>query len=134
MSTFKIAAFAILVLASACASSTPEPQAPEAPAPAPEAPAPAQEASGAAQDGAGAAPVLDLATPEKARATIYDVLRRDDKEAFKKCVSKRMLERQGSQFDAWYAVWKAAADKGTPEKFQKIDVTQEDGVYKLDEN
>jgi hypothetical protein len=79
------------------------------------------------------APELDLSTPEKARHTIYEVLKRDDKEAFRRCVSKRMLERQKDQFDLWYGVWKAAADKG-PEKFDKVTVTQEDGAYKLDEN
>ncbi|MDC3958992.1 hypothetical protein [Polyangium jinanense] len=122
MSTFRIVAFTISALASACTTSTPEPQPPPPPAPAQDAPS------------ASAAPALDLSTPEKARATIYEVLRRDDKEAFKRCVSKRVLERQNDQFDTWYAVWKAAADKGPPEKFQKIGVTQEDGVYKLDEN
>ncbi|MDI1476509.1 hypothetical protein [Polyangium sp. y55x31] len=144
MSTSTIAAFAILVLASSCATSTPEPELPPTAAPAQNAPsAAAQDAPSAAaqetpsaaeQDGSSGAPVLDLGTPEKARATIYDVLRRGDKEAFKKCVSKRILERQAAQFDTWYAAWKTAADNGPPEKFKKIEVKQEDGVYKLDEN
>ena len=114
----------LLALCSACANGTPEPQPPATPAAAPTSPAPKAPAAPAE---------LDLSTAEKARATIYEALKRDDRETFKKCVSKRILDRQGEKFEAWYGVWKAAADRGTVESFKRIVVVQEDGVYKLDE-
>jgi hypothetical protein len=124
MSKLALTTLALLALCAACTNGAPEPQAPPAatPAAAPPSPAPAPAAAAS----------LDLSTAEKARATIYEVLKRGDKEAFKTCVSKRVLVRQGEKFDAWYGVWKAAADRGA-ESFKKIAVTQEDGVYKLDE-
>ncbi|APR86823.1 hypothetical protein A7982_12172 [Minicystis rosea] len=125
----KLAPFAlVMTLCSACASAppAPEPQAPAAPAPA--APPPAAPAAPSATAG------LDLGTPEAARSTIHAVLRRGDKEAFKKCVSKRILDRQAKDFDAWFAVWKKAADERPVERFQKVELAKEDGVFKLDEN
>lgn len=137
----RIAAILLASLFIGCAS-TPEPSAgPTSTAPpepaAPVEPAataePAAPSTAAAPAGPDAAPALDLSTPEKARATIVDVLQKGDREAFKRCVTARILDRQKDNFDAWYGVWKSAADK-TPEKFQKVTVTQEEGVYKLDEN
>ena len=80
------------------------------------------------------ASALDLSTPEKARTTIREVLMKGDKEAFRRCVTKRILERQRGGFDAWFQMWKEAADIKPPATFDKIIVTQEDGAYKLDEN
>ena len=80
-----------------------------------------------------AAPALDLSTEDKARAAILDALKRDDKEGFKKVVSQRILTAHAKDFDAWYAVWKAGADK-SPEKFKKITVNKDGTDYKLDEN
>ncbi|MFT3767690.1 MAG: hypothetical protein QM820_19720 [Minicystis sp.] len=123
------------VLLLGCAGA-PEPSTPPPAATPPAAAAPAAPGAQAATPGQAspAAPAgLDLSTPEKARRTIYEVLKRGDKEAFRQCVSRRMLEKRKDNFDAWYAVWKSAADKG-PQSFEKIAVTQEDGVFKLDEN
>lgn len=80
-------------------------------------------------------PALDLSTAEKARMTIYEVLKRGDKEEFKKCVTKRILDRRDRRmdFDAWYAVWKDETKDG-PEKFKAITVRDEEGQFKLDEN
>ena len=74
----------------------------------------------------------DLSTEDKARAAILDALKRDDKEGFKKLVSTRILSTR-KDFDAWYAVWKSAADKH-PDSFKKITVTKEGADFKLDEN
>lgn len=126
MSKLALTTLALVALCAACTNGAPEPQAPPAATPAAAPPTPAHAPAAAAEAS------LDLSTAEKARATIYEVLKRGDKEAFKKCVSKRILEKQGEKFDAWYGVWKAAADKGA-ESFKKIAVTQEAGVYKLDE-
>jgi hypothetical protein len=77
-------------------------------------------------------PKPDLSTADSARTAILEALKRDDKEAFRSMVSKRMLERQ-KDFDAYYNVWKDGAAK-SPDKFKSIKVTQEDGAFKLDEN
>lgn len=74
----------------------------------------------------------DLSTEDKARAAILDALKRDDKEGFKKLVSTRILSSR-KDFDAWYAVWKSAADK-SPDAFKKVTVTKEGADFKLDEN
>ena len=74
----------------------------------------------------------DLSTEDKARTAIYEALKRDDKEGFKKLVSKRILTKIGTEFDTWYAVWKAASDKGAT-AFARVHVTKEDGGFKLDE-
>jgi hypothetical protein len=77
---------------------------------------------------------LDLSTKEKATATIYAALQRDDKAAFRKCVARARLARVDADngFDAWYAVWKSAADKMPA--FKSIGLVEEDGGWKLDEN
>src|SRR5688572_21787954 len=56
---------------------------------------------------------LDLSTKEKATATIFAALQRDDRAAFRKCVARSRLARvdKDNGFDAWYAVWKSAADR-----------------------
>lgn len=122
------------VLLLGCAGA-PEPSTPPPAAPPPAAATAVSGAPAAAPAQAShAAPAgLDLSTAEKARRTIYEVLKRGDKEAFRQCVSRRMLEKRKDNFDAWYGVWKGFADKG-PQSFEKIVVTQEDGVFKLDEN
>ncbi len=86
----------------------------------------------AAATGTAPATTPDLSTEEKARTAIYEALKKDDKDGFKKLVTKRILARQ-TDFDKWYAVWKAAAQKG-PDAFKKVTVTKEDGSFKLDEN
>src|SRR5690349_16906552 len=83
----------------------------------------AQTASPAPASPAGASSALDLSTADKARTTLYEVLRRGDKEAFRRCVTKRILARQEAHFDEWYGVWKAAADRGA-EPFKKVTVAQ----------
>lgn len=132
----------------ACAGPEPGPASPPLPssdpAPAPTAAAPdtattASSATATTASNATAAPAapassLDLSTPEKARATIRDELMRGNKEAFRRCVTKRILEKQKDSFDDWFYTWKEAADIGPPGKFDKIILTLEDGAYKLDEN
>lgn len=131
----------------ACAGSEPGPaSAPDQPSGAPSSePAPSAEpAAASASPAPSAAPAgsaapapassLDLSTPEKARVTIREVLRKGDKEAFRQCVTKRIQERQKDAFDQWFAVWKKSADTQPATTFDKITVTKEDGAYKLDEN
>jgi len=96
--------------------------------------APAPSAAPASSAAPAPASSLDLSTPEKARATIREVLRKGDKEAFRQCVTKRIQDRQKDAFDQWFAVWKKSADTQPATTFDKITVTKEDGAYKLDEN
>ncbi len=59
----------------------------------------------------------------------------DDKEAFRSCVSKRILEAHKADFDAWYAVWQGSVGKIPAEKWTKITVKDDGGgQFKLDEN
>ncbi|MEO8707330.1 MAG: hypothetical protein ABI867_45300 [Kofleriaceae bacterium] len=77
---------------------------------------------------------LDLSTAEKARATIRAVLAKNDKAAFRSCVSKRMLDAHAKDFDAYYATWQGSVGKVPENKWEKITVTNEGGQFKLDEN
>jgi hypothetical protein len=133
------------VAAIACGGNEPAPQTPTtaasasaadpaSAAPTTSAAAPATASATAAPTTSAAAPTTpELSTEDKARTAIYEALKRDDKEGFKKLVSKRILARQNADFDKWYGVWKAAAQKG-PDAFKKVTVTKEDGAFKLDEN
>ncbi len=51
----------------------------------------------------------------------------------RRCVSARMLAAHASDCDAWYQIWHPAAGK-TPASFAKIQVSEEGGAFKLDEN
>ena len=115
-------------------SSDPAPTASAAAAPTAAPPDTVTTASSGSAAAWAPASALDLSTPEKARATIREVLMKGDKEAFRRCVTKRILDRQKGSFDAWFQTWKEAADIKPPATFDKIVVTQEDGAYKLDEN
>ncbi len=119
--------FALLLLAR-CGGESSQPAASPTTAATTAAPA----ASTAAPAATATATALDLSTEDKARAAILDALKRDDKETFKKCVTQRILSSR-KDFDAWYAVWKTAADKN-PQAFQKITVSKEGSDFKLDEN
>lgn len=80
---------------------------------------------------------LDLSTKEKLAEALLKALEADDKETFRKCVTKRILERQKDRFDEWFKVWKddCARHKLTVEMLaKKVAMTQEGDAWKLDEN
>jgi hypothetical protein len=105
----------------ACGGAAPEPLLPDAHESAP----PASIATATA----GA----DLSTQEKAKSAIYDAAKTGDKDAFRKCVSKRNLAKHEKGFDEWFEIWKGAAQRG-PDSFKKVILVEEDGAWKLDEN
>ena len=118
----------VLLLLVACGS--PEPaQAPTSPpptSPAPTTPTPAP---------APRADALDPSSPEATRKTLIEVLKRGDKDAFKACITRRILTRRekNNDFDPWFEVWKSAA-VDNPSSFSNIRISEEDGKWKLDEN
>jgi hypothetical protein len=78
---------------------------------------------------------LDLSTKLKAAETIIRVLTADDKESFRKCVSKKILAED--KFDDLFKSWKrdVLKMKITPEQFvEHVKLAQEDGHWKLDEH
>jgi hypothetical protein len=98
------------------------------------APAPASASALASASAPASASALDLSTPEAARKTIKAVLLRGDKEAFRRCVTKKTLAKHEKGFDDWFAIWANAAKQLPDAKWANIVVASEDGSFRLDEN
>ncbi len=80
---------------------------------------------------------LDLSTKLKAAETIIKVLKAGEKDKFKKCLTKKILEEQKDKLDEFFALWKKeVVDRGiSAEQFvEHVKLSLEDGGWKLDEH
>jgi hypothetical protein len=96
--------------------------------------APAPASGTASASAAAPAGALDLSSAEAARKTIRAVLLKGDKEAFRRCVTKKTLAKHEKGFDDWFAIWTNAAKQLPDAKWSNIVVVSEDGSFRLDEN
>jgi hypothetical protein len=77
----------------------------------------------------------DLSTREKCAEAVLAALKAGDKDAFKKCVTKRILDKHEKNFDEWFEIWKKGCADMTVERFAKrVKLLQEEGAWKLNEN
>ena len=79
---------------------------------------------------------IDLSTREQAIRTIHQALLNDDKETFRKCITKRILKIVSSRFDSWYKVWRRQAKEMPVEDWlnpRLMNIANEDGNWKLNE-
>ncbi|MEZ0230130.1 MAG: hypothetical protein ACAI25_16020 [Planctomycetota bacterium] len=77
----------------------------------------------------------DLSTRDKCAEAVLAALKAGDKEAFKKCVTKRILDKHERNFDEWFEIWKKGCAEMTAETFaKKVKLLEEDGAWKLNEN
>ena len=90
-----------------------------------------------ASAGTQTAKSFDLSTKEQALRTMHKALRDGDKDTFRRCVSKNVLERVGKEFDSWFEVWRREAEKRSVEEWVKYsseaNMINEDGNWRLNE-
>ncbi len=76
----------------------------------------------------------EVLAKEKTAEAILAALKAGDKDAFKKHVSKRILDKQEKNFDEWFEIWKKGCAEMTAETFaRKVKMLEEDGAWKLNE-